>query len=66
MIRAGLKERSSIPRKLFTEQERVFSRDKLSQPSPSLQQWSVAEIDAVKMKKVEGAEDQTLRVPPER
>ena len=63
MVRARSEKGSGVAGELFTEQERVFSGNKLSQPSPSLQQWSVAEIDAVKMKKVEGAEDQAVRAP---
>jgi len=63
VISAGLKERSSIPGELLTEQKRVFTRNKLSKLSPSLQQWVVAEIPAVQVEKVEGTEHQPLRTP---
>ena len=47
VISAGLKERSSIPGELITEQKRVSTRNKLSQRGPSLKQRTLAEVFAV-------------------
>ena len=57
MIRARAEECDGISGELFAEQKRMFSRDKLFQLSPSLQQWPFATILAVQMQKVEGEED---------
>ena len=53
----------SVSGELFTEQEGLFRRDKISQLGLSLKQWSVTEILPIEMQKVEGAEDQALRSP---
>jgi hypothetical protein len=58
---AGLEECGSVSGELFTEQEGMISRDKISQLGPSLKQRLVTEILPIEMQKVEGAEDQALR-----
>ena len=63
MISTGSEESGSISGELFTEQERVFTRDKLLQLRSPFAQRLFAKILAVQMKKVEGAEDQVLRAP---
>ena len=63
MIRAGLEERGGVSDELFTEQERMFTLDKLFQLGPSLKQWAVAEILAGQIKEVKGVEYQPLRRP---
>jgi len=64
VISAGLEECSGVSGEFLAEQKRLFSRNKLFQFGSSLHQWSVTEIFAIKMKKVEGAKDQALRAPP--
>ena len=63
MISAGSEECAGVSAELLTEQEWVFTGDKLFEPSPPLQQLPLAEVLAVQMKKVEGAEDQALGKP---
>ena len=66
MISAGLEECGGVSGEVFTEQEGMFSRDNISQLGPSLKQRSVTEILPIEMQKVEGAEDQVVRTPPDR
>ena len=61
MICARSEESGSVSGELFTEQEGMFSRDKIFQLGPSLKQRLVTEILPIEMQKVEGAEDQALR-----
>ena len=56
-IRAGLKERRGVSGKFLAEQKMVLTRDKLFQLGPSLQQRTLSEVLAIKVQKVEGAED---------
>jgi hypothetical protein len=58
-----LEECGSVSGELFTEQERVFSRNKILQLAPSLQQSAVAKILPIQVQKVEGAEHQPLWPP---
>src|SRR6185295_13179984 len=44
VIRAGLKERSTIPGEFLTEQKRVSTRNKLSQLGPSLKQRTLLSV----------------------
>ena len=54
---AGSEKCSGVSSELFTEQKWVFIRKKLFQFSPPLRQRSVAEVSAIQMEKVEGAEN---------
>ena len=64
MISTRLEESGGVSGELLTEHERVLSRNKLFQLGPSCQQRLVTQVFAVQMKKVEGTEDQFLRLPP--
>jgi hypothetical protein len=57
VIRAGFEKCSDVSGELFAEQKRVFTWDKLSQPAPSLHQWEVAQILAVQIQEIKGAEN---------